>query len=141
MMFGQKLKLILMPLLFMIVVFLFLIFHYFHITLCLFKLICGISCPGCGMVRAWYSIIIDHSLKNAFFYHPLFILPLIIVLIFILKNFFTFFKKLYFNSIFWLFILVIVLITYIIRMFIYFPHNEPLKYFDNCILMKIIGLF
>ena len=93
------------------------------------------------MTRAWYSLIIDHSLKDALFYHPLFILPVIIILILILKKFFVFFQKLYSNNIFWFFLLIIILAIYIIRMFLYFPYNEPLKYFDNSFLIKIINLF
>lgn len=34
----------------------------------------GISCPGCGMLRAWFYLL-HFDLKRAFFYHPLWWLP------------------------------------------------------------------
>ena len=132
-------KLILLPLLFIIVVFLLFLSRYFNITLCISKIVLGVPCPGCGMTRAWYSVIIDHSIKEALFYHPLFILPVVIFFILFFKRKFTFFQKLYSNNIFWLSLLIIILVVYIFRMFLYFPYNEPLKYFENSFLMKIIN--
>ena len=38
---------------------------------CPIKFITGISCAGCGMSRAWISLL-KLDLKNAFYYHPLF---------------------------------------------------------------------
>ena len=39
---------------------------------CPIKFITGISCPGCGMTRAWLSLLLRGDLKAAFYYHPLF---------------------------------------------------------------------
>ena len=39
---------------------------------CPIKYITGISCPGCGMTRAWLSLLLRRDLKAAFLYHPLF---------------------------------------------------------------------
>ena len=39
---------------------------------CPIKYITGISCPGCGMTRAWLSLLLRGDLKAAFHYHPLF---------------------------------------------------------------------
>ncbi|MBQ7534289.1 MAG: DUF2752 domain-containing protein [Stomatobaculum sp.] len=39
---------------------------------CPIKFITGISCPGCGMTRAWISVLVFHDLHKAFHYHPLF---------------------------------------------------------------------
>lgn len=46
---------------------------------CVFKLVTGLSCPGCGMTRAWLSAFrLDFS--AAFAYHPLFwVVPFAIV--------------------------------------------------------------
>ena len=47
--------------------------------------ITGISCAGCGMTRAWLSVL-RLDLKAAFYYHPLFWLPAIIMLVYFIKN-------------------------------------------------------
>ena len=39
---------------------------------CPIKFVTGISCPGCGMTRAWISALVFHDLHKAFHYHPLF---------------------------------------------------------------------
>ncbi len=39
---------------------------------CPIKYITGISCPGCGMTRAWLSLLLRGDLEAAFHYHPLF---------------------------------------------------------------------
>lgn len=39
---------------------------------CLIKFVTGISCPGCGMTRAWLSFLTGHP-HRAFAYHPLFL--------------------------------------------------------------------
>ncbi len=46
---------------------------------CPLKFVTGISCPGCGMTRAYLSLL-HGDVKGAFFYHPLFfVLPLALV--------------------------------------------------------------
>ena len=39
---------------------------------CPIKFITGISCPGCGMTRAWLSLLLRGDREAAFHYHPLF---------------------------------------------------------------------
>lgn len=45
----------------------------FHIT-CPIKYMTGISCAGCGMSRAWFSLL-RGEFAQAFVYHPLCLLP------------------------------------------------------------------
>lgn len=47
--------------------------------------ITGISCAGCGMTRAWISLL-HLDFKAAFHYHPLFWLPAIMLVVYFLKN-------------------------------------------------------
>ncbi len=48
---------------------------------CPIKFVSGISCPGCGLTRAWLAFL-HLDIKGAFYYHPLFFLvPFIIVLV------------------------------------------------------------
>ncbi|MDO4460570.1 MAG: DUF2752 domain-containing protein [Clostridia bacterium] len=54
-------------------------------TGCPVKLLTGISCAGCGMTRAWISLLrLDFT--EAFHYHPFFAAPAIFVVSYILKK-------------------------------------------------------
>ncbi len=79
---------------------------------CPIKFVTGISCPGCGMVRAWLSILrLDFS--SAFYYHPLFWIVPIGCILLLVKNKIS-------KKIFYFFISVIVIlffVVYLIRMF------------------------
>ena len=44
------------------------------ITVCPLRSVFGLSCPGCGMTRAWCALLTG-DLQGAFPYHPLFWLP------------------------------------------------------------------
>ena len=66
------------------VVILYLILENMGIT-CPIKFVTGISCAGCGMSRAWLSLM-RLDLKGAFYYHPLFFLPPVALAIIFLKS-------------------------------------------------------
>ena len=42
---------------------------------CLIRRATGFSCPGCGMTRA-YIALLSGDIRGAFYYHPLFLLPI-----------------------------------------------------------------
>lgn len=52
---------------------------------CPIKYVTGVSCAGCGMSRAWIALF-HLDFKAAFYYHPLFLMPLIIAIIFLMKS-------------------------------------------------------
>jgi len=52
---------------------------------CPIKFFTGISCPGCGMTRAWAHLI-QLDIKGAFYYHPLFILPIIYLFLYLYED-------------------------------------------------------
>ena len=52
---------------------------------CPIKYWTGISCAGCGMTRAWQSLLTGH-IQEAFSYHPLLLLPPFLLLIILLRN-------------------------------------------------------
>lgn len=52
---------------------------------CPIQFITGISCAGCGMTRAWISFLTG-NMQNAFYYHPVFFLPLFFVLLVLVKK-------------------------------------------------------
>lgn len=52
---------------------------------CPIRFLTGISCLGCGMTRAWLAVL-RLDWKGAFYYHPAFWLPPLILLVYLLKN-------------------------------------------------------
>ena len=95
---------------------------------CLIKRTLGIPCPGCGMTRATYYLF-TFQFSEAFFYHPLvFLMPLIVSTF--LLNGYGIFKTLFESKIFWGIIIVSFVAVYIIRMYLYFPHTEPMDYYS-----------
>ena len=63
---------------------LYVILESFGVT-CPIKYITGISCAGCGMSRAWISLL-HFNIHDAFMYHPLFFLPPVVVIVMLLKS-------------------------------------------------------
>lgn len=53
---------------------------------CPIKFLTGVSCPGCGMTRAWISFVFFHSFSKAMAFHPLFLLVPPAALIYIFQN-------------------------------------------------------
>lgn len=82
---------------------------------CPIKFLTGISCAGCGMSRAWLSVL-QGNIDMAFYYHPLFLLviPLIIFMVLAHKTNKKIFKVIL------VIILIIFITVYFIRM-IFFP--------------------
>lgn len=70
---------------FLIIAFFYLILQLLGIT-CPIRFITGISCPGCGMTRAWLAVLrLDWA--AAFQYHPLFwLVPLAVAGFFLRKK-------------------------------------------------------
>lgn len=94
------------------------IFYLLNIT-CPIKYVTGISCAGCGMTRAWISLL-KGDINSAFYYHPLFAMPLIWAIIFLFRKKLS--KKI-FRTLLWITITVF-LVVYIYRML----------YSDGCIV-------
>lgn len=59
---------------------------YILFTGCPIKLFTGISCAGCGMSRAYFSLL-HLNFREAFHYHPLFLCPIIFVAVYIMTEF------------------------------------------------------
>lgn len=67
-----------------VVVLLYLFLEGFGIT-CPIKFLTGISCAGCGMSRAWMAVF-HLNFAQAFYFHPLFFTPPVILLVILLKK-------------------------------------------------------
>lgn len=79
---------------------------------CPIKYLTGVSCAGCGMTRAWLSVL-RFDLSTAFNYHPLFLLPPIVIVGILFKGKIP--RKVYSISM-WLIILIFVAV-YLYRLF------------------------
>jgi len=107
----------------------YLILKILNIT-CPIKRLLGISCPGCGMTRALLHAI-QFKFDKAFYYHPLWFLLPICVVILIISHYKKKRKIFYSCMISFSFLLVVV---YIYRMFnsdnyvVYFNLEEGLIY-------------
>lgn len=116
------------------------IFNWFlSVKICPFELILGIPCPGCGMSRAlFYAITLDF--KKAFAMHPLFILAIAVFLLYTYlylfknKNIFLYKKAMYPLA-------AVLIITYIIRMIMFFPNTSPMEFNEKSIVGLIIKIF
>lgn len=90
----------------------YLLFNLLHIG-CPLKFISGISCPGCGMTRAFFSLLhLDFGL--AFHYHPLVILVPLIMALYL----FDFYINPKLLKLLWALIIIAFLITYLFRLII-----------------------
>lgn len=75
----------------------------------------GIPCPGCGMTRA-YIALLHLDFRAAFYYHPLFwMVPLCIIVFFIKKGPFAN-KKI--RTAIWSLMIAVLIIVYLLRLFV-----------------------
>lgn len=80
---------------------------------CPIKFVTGVSCAGCGMTRAWLCLL-HLDIQGAFYYHPLFFLPPIVVTVFLFRNRIP---KMLFRSILFT-VIVLFVIVYLYRLLI-----------------------
>ena len=52
---------------------------------CLIRFVTGISCPGCGISRALIALL-KGDIASAFYYHPLFWLPMVIAVLWFFRR-------------------------------------------------------
>ncbi len=113
------------------VVFLYAVMEAVGIT-CPIKFVTGISCAGCGMSRAWLSVL-RLDLQKSFYYHPLFWLPPVFLIVVFLKKHMS--KRTYQTIMFT--ILSIYVIIYLYRLIL---GNNDIVVFqpENNIVFRII---
>ncbi|MBQ9270436.1 MAG: DUF2752 domain-containing protein [Oscillospiraceae bacterium] len=80
---------------------------------CPIRFLTGISCPGCGMTRAWLSVL-QGDFAQAMSFHPLFwtLIPAVIVIIFQKQL-----SRQLFYGLVWCWILLMI-VVYLVRLFL-----------------------
>lgn len=104
---------------------------------CPIRLIFGVPCPSCGMTRA-HLLFFTFHFEEAFEMHPLFLFSiptLAIVLIGTAKPKYVSSKPVIILA---ALMIAALIICYVVRMILYFPHTEPFDYNYNSLLGLII---
>ena len=109
--------------------------YLLNINICIVKIVFGIPCPGCGLSRAFFSLL-RFDFIGAFYYNPIiFIIPTI--LFFIVFYDIPWIKKL--CSKFSIIILIFIIAIYILRFIFIFP-NPPMDINYDSLLIKFISI-
>ena len=99
-------------------------------TICLIRGLTGMPCPSCGITRAIIAVL-NGNFIEAFKLHPLFWMPFVTVILIILNR--KYYKWILIGAI------VIFIGVYIVRMSIFFPDIEPMKYNERAIINQLIS--
>lgn len=102
---------------------------------CPIRFLTGVSCAGCGMTRAWQSML-KLDFRAAFHFHPLVLLPVAFTVLFIIRGRIN--EKLYKAVV--VVMIALVLGVYVFRML---DPNDDIVVFDigNNIIAKIYNYF
>lgn len=102
---------------------------------CLIKSILGIPCPGCGLTRAWLSVL-KGNIGQAFKWHPLFwTVPILLFIIIFLGG--RVFKNTRGNRFFWAAMIILFLAVYCYRLVTMFPSEAPMDYNPQALIYKL----
>jgi hypothetical protein len=104
--------------------------------MCLFKLLTGLPCPGCGMTRA-YLHLFQGDIVGAFYFHPLFwLVPFLVALLIFWKK--PFVQRLNQKRSFWLVLIIGVLGVYGYRMWQFFPQQAPMDFDPHAVIPQLV---
>lgn len=112
---------------------------------CLFGAVCpsvliaGLPCPGCGITRALFCFLTG-KWKEAFWYNPLLILWIAGGVYFLFMRY-VLGKKTKKIGIYFVAIILLSVVVYGIRMYLFFPSKEPLIYYDGNLIEKILPVY
>ena len=111
-----------------------------RIQLCLFRLMTGLPCPGCGLTHAALALC-RGEWKESLRYHPL-LLPVLFVLFTALFRKVGIFRILHENRYFYLLAVGALLILYAVRLILYFPGGPvPMVYDPASVAGRLLALF
>lgn len=105
-------------------------------SLCVIRSITGLPCPGCGMTRALIALS-KLEFTKAVRFHPLSLMMLPFGGLLVFSPFNSSLRRLIGKKVFWQLLIAIFLVVYIVRMFLMFPHNEPMTLLENAYLLRL----
>jgi hypothetical protein len=105
-------------------------------TLCVYRNVFGIPCPGCGLTRA-LGLLIQGEPLRAFALHPLYPLTILCIATILFRSRKPF-MQLYHKRAFWTCSIILLVGLWIVRMVIYFPHHEPMTFHHQSIAEQLI---
>jgi hypothetical protein len=114
---------------------------HFGYTLCVINNIFGIPCPACGMTRAHLALL-RFDLTSALTFHPLFFFTLIIgaqIALNLFKPSLNLLRNKYINRLN-LLLTIMLLVFYIARMVLFYPHTPPMVFNERSLLGLILNL-
>ncbi|MGM0139236.1 hypothetical protein IGI65_001688 [Enterococcus sp. DIV0755b] len=103
---------------------------------CPLKAVTGLPCPVCGMTRAFIHLA-QGDITTAFYYHPLFWVIILLVLLYGVSLKKAVIARLLTNKYWWMGIIGLFLVVYLYRMVQYFPHQAPLDFNFNAFLPRL----
>lgn len=110
-------------------------------TKCVIKNVSGIPCPSCGMTRS-YLHVLHGEFPEAFYDHPLFFtVPIILVIAYMLSINQHNQQTTKVLTVIMFIIITMFIVLYVYRMILYFPHTDPLKFYDRGLIPTIIRRF
>lgn len=115
-----------------------LLMEYFFHAVCLSRVLIGLPCPGCGLTRAGLLFLQGHFIES-FRVHPLFVLIPAGCVLGLYERYFSVGTRRYFTA-YVLLILILLIILYMIRMKLYFPHTAPMNYDPDNVLSHLVRL-
>lgn len=95
-------------------------------SICVFKVYTGLPCPGCGMTRAFLSLF-NGDWHQSFYWHPLWPLVVVAPVLYWRLSMKTIKNKRVTDYFLFALIFIFVL-TFFVRMFLFFPHTAPMDY-------------
>lgn len=112
-------------------------------SFCFFKSTIGMPCPGCGSTRAAVALL-HGEISLALKWHPLIFVSLILLPALLIVSALERFKLVQLKqgviSKIFIVLIILYLVVYIVRMFLYFPDTKPMVFHENALWMQLLSL-
>jgi len=110
--------------------------EYFFHAVCLSRVLVGLPCPGCGLTRAGV-LFLQGRFAESFRMHPLFLMVPAGILLGLYERYLSTRPRHYFTA-YLVVTLVLLILLYIVRMKLCFPHTAPMNYDPDNVLTHML---